>query len=152
MNSCELVKNHTYFTKWLIRTNVYELARTNSCDLWKITRILRSGKFVQINTNSLEWIHTNLLKITRILRSGKFVQMYTNSLVRINAICKKSHVFYEVANSYKCMRTRSYKFMRFVKNHTYFMKLLIRRYLYEGLWPNPVPKFNHCRNRKKWQK
>ncbi len=72
MNSCELVKNHTYFTKWQIRTNVYELARTNSCDL---------------------------LKITRILRSGKFVQMYTNSFVRIHAICEKSHVFYEVANS-----------------------------------------------------
>ncbi len=71
MNSCELVKNHTYFTKWLIRTNVYELVRTNSCDLWKIARILWSCKFVGICTKDFDLTPSLNLTIAEIVKNYK---------------------------------------------------------------------------------
>ncbi len=52
----DLIAICTYFTRWLIRTNSYNLTRTNSYDFCQIVHILRVTQFV--------WICTNYLHLT----------------------------------------------------------------------------------------
>ncbi len=52
-----------------------------------------------------------------------------------------SYIFYKVANSYKFIRPRSYKFMFFfLLNHKYFSSFTIGMNSYEWSTPNPAPK------------
>ncbi len=50
-NQPDLTAIHTYFTRWLIRTNLYDLTRTNSydfCQMYVFFKLHNSYEFVRM--------------------------------------------------------------------------------------------------------